>query len=528
MAFHRLRFLSAVLGMLTCTGGAWAADEDIVYTARPGDTLIGLQKQLLAAPFGWKGVMLHNRIAEPRRIPAGTAVRIPESWLRVEARSARVVGLHGEATLNGRPLALEDQVPPGALLRTGEASFVTLRMPDDSRLTLQPESEARLEKLQGFAGLAGQSAQIHLERGRVENTVAAQRGPAARYRIRTPSANVSVRGTEFRVGADAADGHARAEVTGGEVRVGNETGPATAVAKGFGVTADPGGVQPPRPLLPAPALDELASVHERTALVVGVRPMDQAVAYRAQLARDAAFTDVVTEAVTSTPPLRLDDVPDGRLWLRVRAIDAAGLEGFDTQRPVDVRARPVPPEAAGPTAGARFVGGTVHFAWQPVADGPGYRFQVLRGDTMGEVVVDREVGAPGIDLALPRGDFRWRVATLKAAGGQGPWSDARAVSVTRPIGQPTVSRYNDRLRFAWTGDHDQIYDFQLARDAAFSDLVVDQRLGEPAITLPVPPGGRYYVRVRGTDAQGASSPFTPVQVLYRLPLLAWALSNAAP
>ncbi|HNI82156.1 MAG TPA: hypothetical protein PLX21_09540, partial [Rhodocyclaceae bacterium] len=76
MALHRHRILSAVLGVLAWSGGAFAADEDIVYTARPGDTLIGLQKQLLAAPFGRKGVMLHNRIAE--------------AWLRVEARSAQV------------------------------------------------------------------------------------------------------------------------------------------------------------------------------------------------------------------------------------------------------------------------------------------------------------------------------------------------------------------------------------------------------------------------------------------------------
>ncbi|HNE18037.1 MAG TPA: hypothetical protein PLL39_18495, partial [Rhodocyclaceae bacterium] len=117
---------------------------------------------------------------------------------------------------------------------------------------------------------------------------------------------------------------------------------------------------------------------------------------------------------------------------------------------------------------------------------------------------------------------------LKPAGGQGPWGDARALAVTRPIGVPTVRRYNDRLRFEWSGDDGQIYDFQLARDAGFGDLVVNQRLGEAAITVPVPAGGRYFVRVRGTDAQGAASPYTPVQVLYRLPLLMWTLSNAAP
>lgn len=133
-------------------------------------------------------------------------MRIPEGWLRAERRSARVLAVQGDVTSGGRPLAVGETLEGGAELRTGEGAFVTLLMPDESRLTLQPGGVVRLDKVQGFRGFDGQDTRVYLERGRVETSVMAQRGPAARYQIRTPTAVVGVRGTAFRVGSDLAAG----------------------------------------------------------------------------------------------------------------------------------------------------------------------------------------------------------------------------------------------------------------------------------------------------------------------------------
>ena len=54
-------------------------------------------------------------------------------------------------------------------------------------------------------------------------------------------------------------------------------------------------------------------------------------AYRVQLARDAAFQDVLTERVTPAPLVRFSMLPAGRYHLRVRAIDALGLEGYEAR-----------------------------------------------------------------------------------------------------------------------------------------------------------------------------------------------------
>lgn len=507
------------LVVLTAATGAGAADVDLIYSTRAGDTLIGLEKRFLAPPFGWQGLQSHNRIPNPAHLQVGSQLRIPEGWLRVERRSARVLAVQGDATSGGRPLAVGETLEGGAELRTGEGAFVTLLMPDESRLTLQPGSVVRLDKVQGFRGFDGQDTRVYLERGRVETSVMAQRGPAARYQIRTPTAVVGVRGTAFRVGSDLAAGSAQTEVTGGEVRMSaSGAGPATALPAGFGVVAKAGAPLPPlRPLLRAPALGGVPAVLERVALQFAFAPVDGAVRYRAQVARDEAFNDVVMDGLFEASPARFAGLPDGDYWLRVRAIDEAGLEGYDVARPFALRARPVPPQPDVPAAAT--------LSWQPVPEAAGYRVQVSRDAAFKDLLIERDSPATSVDTGLPPGAYFWRVASLRGNGQPGPWGDAGAFAVRRVPGPVALEVYNSRLRFAWPAEPGgRIYEFQLARDPAFGELLVDQRIGEPAVTVPALPGGSYALRVRAVDADGTVSPWSAVQTLSSHLVLPWRLS----
>jgi hypothetical protein len=74
----------------------------------------------------------------------------------------------------------------------------------------------------------------------------------------------------------------------------------------------------------------------------------------------------------------------------------------------------------------------------------------------------------------------------------------------------------------------QIYDVQLARDEAFQDLLVDQRIGETALTIAAHRSARYRLRIRATDPDGGSTPWSGTQHLQSLFLLpAWSLSAPA-
>jgi hypothetical protein len=59
-----------------------------------------------------------NHISNPARMPVGSQLRIPEAWLRVEPRSARVLAVQGDVTVDGRRLAVDETLPGGSRLRT--------------------------------------------------------------------------------------------------------------------------------------------------------------------------------------------------------------------------------------------------------------------------------------------------------------------------------------------------------------------------------------------------------------------------
>lgn len=516
MAFKLSRILASVLGVLASSGIS-AADLEVIYTTRPGDTLIGLEKQFLAAPHGWQGLQALNNVDRPRRIPVGSSIRIPEDWLRVEPRTARVIALRGSVSIDGRPLTLDQRVPAGSVLKTSEGAFVTLLMPDDSRLTIQPGSEARVEKVQGFRGLAGQNTQILLDKGRLDTAVSPQRGPAARYLIRTPTAVIGVRGTAFRVGSEGDGAASRAEVTGGEIAVSSKgVAGVTALPAGFGVVARPGQAIPaPRPLLPAPVLSPVSGPLERVALSFPFESLARARAYRAQIAGDERFDDVIMDSIIEGPPARFTGLPDGNYWLHLRAIDEDGLEGYNAVQRFELRARPEVPRVdlikSEPD-------GQTLVSWAAAPEAAAYRLKLTRGNGQS---AEQDTSALNLTLPLQIGDYQVQLASLRADGQRGPWGEPQHISIRRPPGVPTLTVYNQRLRFAWSGQSGQLYDFQIARDEAFTDLVVDQRVGEAAITVPAPAWGFYYVRMRALDPDGGVGAFSGRQRLFASLLTPW-------
>ena len=208
------------------------------------------------------------------------------------------------------------------------------------------------------------------------------------------------------------------------------------------------------------------------------------------------------------------------LFRSVRAIDEAGLEGFDAEHAFTLRARPEPPKALDPERGT--------LAWSPAAEAARYRLQIAPQAGFTTLLADRQTTALAADPGLPAGRYQWRIASLRANSEQGPWSDAHPL-VVRPALQPaSLTLYNRRMRFAWPGKAGQIYDVQLARDEAFTDLLVDQRIGEAALTVLEPTGGTYYLRRRATDPDGGSGPWSEVQTLRPILFLpVWSLSAPA-
>src|SRR5262249_26151296 len=141
----------------------------------------------------------------------------------------------------------------------------------------------------------------------------------------------------------------RGEVLKGTVDVGRDGNAATRVGAGFATLVDAKGrATAPIALLPAPDLSALPALHERLVVRFDVPAVAGAAAYRAQVGRDGDFQAVVAESLAPTGALRFADLPDQEWFLRVRAVDARGIEGRDAVFTFRLKARPEPPIQSNP------------------------------------------------------------------------------------------------------------------------------------------------------------------------------------
>ncbi len=521
----------------------------------PGDTLIKLAAEHLADPDDWAALQRLNQVPDPKRLVPGSTLRLPYDWLRREATVADVVFVQGEARVQRLgseallPLRAGQTLQPGDRLRTGAQSSLSLRFADGSRLLVVPQSSVTLEHLLVYGRSGIVDSRVRVNEGSVDTQVQpnADRSPA--FEVRTPAVNLGVRGTDFRVRVDggASASAARLEVLSGAVATEREADD-TVVGAGFGVVAQPNQpIDPPRRLLPAPAIDAAPAELTRWPVDLVWAEVTGARGYRAQVFADGRPDALLLDGRFDGPNARWPaepDLPDGRYVLKVRALDAAGLEGLDARRSLVLAARPVPPMLQSPADGAVLPAAQVTLGWAGADDaagagaGPGttaaaarYRLQVVpRGGDFGQPLQDRVVSGAMATLDLPPGGYDWRVARLAstpAAGASrahGPFSEPRTV-VLRPVPplpaleDPQFSPQALLLRWkplaAGQGVH-----LQLARDPAFHDLVLDQRTWAAQLQLPRPAEGTYHLRLRSLLDGGPVGEFGAATRL-AVPGLAW-------
>lgn len=487
-----------------------------VHEAKQGDTLLGLASRYLLRVSDWKVLEKLNAIGDSRRIPVGTKVKIPVELMRTELTPASVVRATGKAELGANNLAANAVLKEGDAIRTGDDGFVTLRLADGSTLTLQPHSVLKVKTTRQLVNTGGVSdTQFKLDSGRLETRVAKQRGDAARYEIETPTSNMGVRGTVFRVGSDGS-AKSQSEVTEGLVAA-DSTDPkfpgAVTVAAGYGTIVEAG--KPPSPpvqLLAPPMLAQAEAISESADIRVAFGAVPGAASYRGQVAVDSTFTQLLADVPSRTNEISFRDLPDGQLYVRVRGIDAQGLEGRDAQGSRSIKARPFPPSALEPGMCTRLAAGPSHLRWKPTGDAKAFRLQLTtKSDAaFGVPLLDKSKlveSSFAVDRPLVPGSWIWRVASVDATGKQGPWSPVHTFDVQPPA---LVFRpYPDKTgRVIGIGEEDRKYQVQAARDSRFASIVAD-RVVDGRVDLSDLPVNAYFVRARLAEAGGTTSDWSP-------------------
>ncbi len=487
------------------------------HTAQRGDTLIHLARRYLAEPRGWRELARANRLRDANRIATGSRIDIPLRLMRSESVPAEVLRVAGDARdTAGAALVAGQTLPEGSSVSTGSDGQAVLRLVDGTVLRLRHGSSLLLRESRRLPDAQVQRSGARLERGRVD--VQAPRPAAGRpgFEIGTPQGVLAVRGTEFRVAVE--NDITRGEVLSGVVSAGRAAAGGTAVSEGFGTLIDAGGrVATPQPLLAAPSTSALPTLQERVLLRFALPALAGAVAWRAQLLPAAPPQDLVLADLRSDgPELRLADVADGDYVLRLRGVDASGLEGRDALHAFRLKARPEAPLPTNPQPLAQLFGDRVEFSWAQNPAAQSYRLQ-LASDAAFSQGLRESAGLTEPLLALTRlapQRYHWRLASVRADkdGGEdrGPWGDARSFDLRPlpPTPPPAISS-DSGVSFAWEARPGQSFDFQVARDAAFGELIVQRRLDAPRIELPfaaLPGPGRYFVRLRAIEADGFVGP----------------------
>jgi hypothetical protein len=515
-----------VVGLLSLCGicpASWA--EDYLYTVKPGDNPWSISSQYLIDMSYWPRLQSYNQLRDSRRIPPGTTLRIPPAWLRVSGAGITLSALHGLVEVNtGKGWsgvdAPSDEPPKlrlatGARLRTGANASAVLTLDNGAKVMVRPSSEILVRQLSSSAA-SGYVVQIELLRGGLENAVHPLRETGGRMEIVTPAATTAVRGTTFRV--SVSDDGARTEVLDGAVDVLNPHG-TVGLKDRQGSVARVGEIPlPASALLGAPDLHELPAVVDRLPWRQGIAALPGATSYRIQILqapaqqtdtpRPAADPTLLVEHRASQAELPAA-IGDGKYLLRVRAIDAQGLEGLTAEKAFELDTQPPAPAPSWPPENAWMLAGTPQFRWS-AADLSGslyagetvlYHLQI--SDDPGFASIKQEQLTSMLEWQaqrLPAGNYFWRIASVVASD-HGPFSEAHVLNV--PAGWPELGAISvdEQLTVRWstptrspTAPVEPVR-LQIASDAAFQRVLFDEPTAGGTIALPRPGAGRYYLRI---------------------------------
>lgn len=510
----------AAIGLTMAAAAVSAGEPVFTHVVTREETLIALSRRLLADPRQWPQLQQHNRIADARRIPVGTVLKIPVRLLATEPVPARVLSASGEVSgPQGVAVAAGQALPQGARLQAGDGGQATLQLVDGTVLRLRAGSAVQVETSRRLPGSGGALSGVKVEDGQVEVQAQKRSGAGAPgFQISTPQGLLGVRGTEFRVSVDARAETTRNEVLEGQVMTEGRDGRAgRSVAAGFGVVVDRSGtVTPPVRLLAPPDVSAWPALQERVLVRFPIQPQPAVVAYRAQVAAaaDPAFERVLQDVRSTGAELRLVDLPDGDYRIRVRAEDAQGLQGRDALHLFTLKARPEPPLPTGPGPKAVVSGARLDLAWASVDEARSYRLQLARDEAMREPIQDQRTlaGTAWSVDALAPGVYFWRLASERSATDQGPFGPVQRVelrALPAPLPPPRVGE--DSLKLAWEGLPGQTFEVELARSADFAVLELTRRTEQSALELRLPGTGRYWVRMRARDPDGFVGPYTAPQ-----------------
>lgn len=407
--------------------------DNVTYTVRRGDTLLGLTAKYLVGADAFERVVRANRLPDNNRIYPGNVLVVPISVMRFEPLQARIVSFKGSTSVitGGKAVApsVGLAIRPGDVLQTAVDGFVTIQLSNGSRMTLPTQSRVRVVQMRQFLLTKSTDFDFSVEKGRTEVSAKPANNINNLFRLRTPIAVSAVRGTKLRIGYESQNDPSLTEVVEGKVAVdgANPAAATSLVPAGFGAAAAASGEVGTEELLPAPVINDAARLWRSRFLDFDVAPVATARGYKLQLAKDADFQDMIAETRSPTTKLRLAGIDNGIYFARAMAIAPSGLEGLSKTVRIKRELAPL-------YASVSSTSGRQRFVWETDGRGdPIFRLQLFPGSMSATPVID-EAGITANSMTvgnLPVGSYVWRVGMRRIVGGnmQVIWTDPETLQI---------------------------------------------------------------------------------------------------
>ena len=281
---------------------------------------------------------------------ASPVLKAPLTQLRFRTTQAHLTNTVGDVKVNGQPVHAGGRLEESARISTGEDSSAVLMLADGSQVILMPRTVADITVSRYYTAPDQQgsgrmmdwfASKMRLVQGALEATVNKVAPRAKPLEVETTTSLIGVRGTRFRVAAaDSTARQDRAEVLQGVVNNENTwKRSAILLQQGQGAAVDPNRADIAAvPLLPAPQLGTTVETLMQPNAIWTFPAVPGASAYRVIASSDAQFEGVHMSEKLADTAVNLNELPAGTWHVRVRGVDAFGLEGLDADTQVVVRA----------------------------------------------------------------------------------------------------------------------------------------------------------------------------------------------
>lgn len=262
--------------------------------------------------------------------------KLKESRVHVgAAKSSELIYQYGQVFLSSAPnhkrTFTQTPVKNGDLIRTGDQSFAVIKTANGSHIKVLSNSHVYLRSINRTP------IHIELKHGRIDGSVESSPTPNKhtdsgnyKFLLTTPSLNMGVRGTQFKVAHHVDDSQVSVNRGVVDVQPTNICGRVTELKANEGASVTKTGLNKVK-LLDSPDLSHVPNVFESTHALIQFGSVLGVDHYRIRVAYDFEFIYLIKEQLSQQPEFKLEGLDNGYYYIKVTAVDHNGIEGIPSK-----------------------------------------------------------------------------------------------------------------------------------------------------------------------------------------------------